>query len=46
LTSVDDGVDGQTETGTITLPTTGMYAIRITEVFSQQMTYNLSINLQ
>jgi hypothetical protein len=46
LTSVDDGVDGQTETGTITLNTTGMYAIRVTEVFSQQMTYNLSINLQ
>jgi hypothetical protein len=46
LTSIDFGVEGQTETDTITLSTTGMYAIRVTEAFYLQMTYNLSINLQ
>jgi hypothetical protein len=46
LAAIDDGAEGQTETGTITLSTTGMYAIRVTEYNSQQMTYSLSINLQ
>jgi hypothetical protein len=43
---VDDGVEGQTETYTVTLSTTGMYALRISEVFSQMMTYDLLITLE
>ncbi len=46
LTTIDNGVEGQTETETITLSTTGMYVIQVIEYYSEQMTYSLSINLQ
>lgn len=43
---VDAGVEGQTETFNVTLSTTGMYALRISEVFSEAMTYDLLITLE
>jgi hypothetical protein len=46
LMNIDNNFDGQEELQEVTLGTTGMYAIRVTEVFSQQMTYDLSITLQ
>lgn len=46
LMTIDAGVDGQGETETLTLSTTGLYAIRVSEIYSQLMTYDLEINIQ
>jgi hypothetical protein len=45
LTSADAGFDGETETLTFALATTGLHAISIAEIEGLDITYNLSVTL-
>jgi hypothetical protein len=46
LDFLDDGEDGDSETGEFTLSTAGMYAIGVTDIVSRPMTYSLEITLE
>lgn len=46
LEPIDDGFEGEEELFEITLETTGLHALRIVEIASEQLTYDLEITLE
>ena len=46
LDYIDSGEEGQEEVSTTTLETTGLHALRIIEIYSEPMTYDVEITLQ